>query len=291
MTGKDKENLFNAWEKVTGANRTPSEDGFTAGAIVVSEDVASDMTTDDAAFEQGGTETAEPETFHASGPAAADGLEELKEEEKDSQSAKKIEEDNINNSNIMSKSTFDKLYEDVMGDESFALTREDDLDMGDDLGGDDMMNGDDEMGGDVTVTLTSDQVDVLRDILGQLDGDGEGGEDDLGELGDESGMDDMGFEDGVQDPNVQREMQVHAEPKAVGNANHLASTGSGGNKVALSTSGAGNAKHGTIKEEPVPRDLGGHGDRSHKDAGNTGSGSNKVGNPGTPGVNQSLFGN
>ena len=38
----------------------------------------------------------------------------------------------------------------------------------------------------------------------------------------------------------------------------------------------GKAETGKVKEEPEPKVLGGPGDRSHKDAGNTSSGSNKV---------------
>ncbi|MBC8416831.1 hypothetical protein H8E06_00695 [bacterium] len=276
MTGKDKNNLFDAYSAI---NKKTQE--------VVNEDVASNLDTEDAAFDQAGGESSEPETFGDSGPNAVDDVEEIKEEENENNSEKNSK-DSINNSNIMSKSTFDKLYEDVMGDENLALSQEmelggdDDMFGGDDLGGDDL--GDE--GGDVTVTLTSDQVDVLRDILGQVDGDGDGedvGDEDLGELGDEDAMD---LED-----SVQAEMQVHAEPKAVGNANHLSSVSSGSNKASGNVRTThGNAKHGTVREDPVPSELGG-GDRSHKDAGNTGSGSNKPNNPGTPGVGNSLFGN
>ena len=283
MTGKDKDNLFDAYSSI---NKEEPE--------VVNEDVVSTLDTEDAAFDKAGSESSEPETFGDSGPNAVDDVEELKEEESEGNSEKN-KEDSINNSNIMSKSTFDKLYEDVMGDENLALSQEmelggDDMMGGDDLGGDDL--GDE--GGDVTVTLTSDQVDVLRDILGQVDGDGEDvGDEDLGDMGDE---DDMGLEDSVETPqaedDVQAEMQVHAEPKAVGNANHLSNVSAGSNKASGNVRTThGNAKHGTVKEDPVPSQLGGHGDRSHKDAGNTGSGSNKPNNPGTPGVGNSLFGN
>ena len=282
MTGKDQDNLNDAYTEMQQSKAAEKNEE------TVNEDVVPMKTGEDSLFTQAGAAASEPKTFGDSGPNAVDDLEEVKEEEddKNSQSSEKIEEDTINNSNIMSKSTFDKLYEDVMGDENLALTREDDLDLGDDLGGDDMMNGDDEMNGeDVTVTLTSDQVDVLRDIMSQVDGD-ENGEDDLGDMGGEGdGMmdDELGLD------SVQQEMQVNAEPKAVGNANHLASTASGGNKVGGSvTAKGGTAKHGSIKEEPVPRELGG-GDRQHKDANNQGAW--KVNNPGTPATGSSLFGN
>lgn len=64
------------------------------------------------------------------------------------------------------KSTFDKLFEEVMGSEDAN-----DLDA---LGVDTETMGDEgEGGGDMTVTLTPDQVECLRAILAQVDGGGE----------------------------------------------------------------------------------------------------------------------
>jgi hypothetical protein len=86
------------------------------------------------------------------------------------------------------KTIFDKLYESVMGeadDFELGIPGEDDgADMGlDDLGG--------EEGGDVTITLTSDQVDALKAIMSQLDGD-----DSEEEMGDDEGEgDDEGAEE------------------------------------------------------------------------------------------------
>lgn len=83
------------------------------------------------------------------------------------ESTKKITKTAINNS---MKSTFDKLFEEVMGDESQDLAA-----LGVDVGGADDAGGElDEFGGEeVTVTLTSDQVECLRAILAQLDGEDE----------------------------------------------------------------------------------------------------------------------
>ena len=91
----------------------------------------------------------------------------VEEDEKDPEKKKKTAKESINNSNkgtIMSedKTTFDKLYESVMGeDDDFELgiPGDDGLDVGDDAG---------EENGDVTITLTPDQCDVLKAIVDQL---------------------------------------------------------------------------------------------------------------------------
>ena len=116
-----------------------------------------------------------------------DDLQEPKEgEEKNTEKEKKVVEDSINNSNkgnIMSqdKSIFDKLYEQVMGEDDdfeLGLPGDDELGVGDELG--------DELGGeDVTVTLTPDQADAIRAVADQL-APVDDVEDELGdELGDE----------------------------------------------------------------------------------------------------------
>ena len=76
------------------------------------------------------------------------------------------------------KTTFDKLYESVMGeDEDFELGipgDDDGLDVGDEPG---------EEGGDVTVTLSSADVDCLKSILDQVHGDEDNGEEEPDEEG------------------------------------------------------------------------------------------------------------
>ena len=90
---------------------------------------------------------------------------------------KKVSE-GINNSQkakkVMTKSNFDKLFEQVIGDDDDAL------ELGIDLDGEVEGDGAAELdGGDVTVTLSQSQVEVLKDILSQVEGEGED------ELGDE----------------------------------------------------------------------------------------------------------
>lgn len=268
------------------AKRTKKDKKNIANLYV--EDVASNMDSKDSAFSSKGVQpTSDTGSVEATKrndvkePVEENGGEEnLYTTHKTTQNEEKSSEKSINNSSIMSenKSTFDKLYEDVMGDENLMLGGEDDLD----LGGDEL-GGDDELGGGSVHDLLNTAIDALQQLADQLPGDDMGG-DDMGELDAEL----------PEEEGVQAEMHVHADPQAVGDsgAHGLMKTGSGGNKVsgAVKKSG-GAANHGNIDEAPVPSVLGGHGDRSHPDAGNTGSGSNKVDNSGTPGVNKSLFGN
>ena len=89
------------------------------------------------------------------------------EDQEKEKKSKKTAKESINNSNkgtIMSedKSTFDKLYESVMGeDDDFELgiPGDDGLDIGDDAG---------DEGGEVTITLTPDQASALKAIVDQL---------------------------------------------------------------------------------------------------------------------------
>lgn len=170
-----------------------------------------------------------------SGPEAAEGFEKPDETEgghadnytqpvkKDKKEVKK-ESREINNSNMKdtnqqtTKSTFDRLFEDVMGGDL-------DMDLGDDLGGEDIgddIGGDDDLGGG-TVTLELDR-DVAEKLHGML-GDILGG-DDLGDVDDIEDIDDEG--DDME--NIEA-VDMEAAPDSVG---HL--TGKN-NKAALSTDG------------------------------------------------------
>ena len=131
------------------------------------------------------------------GDVKKDLQEPVESEEKDDEKNKKVGAESINNSNkgnIMSedKSIFDKLYEQVMGeDDDFELGLPGDdagLDIGDELG--------DEGGEDVTVTLTPDQADAIRAVADQLAPPGDD-EEELG-LGDDEPVDDESFE-GVEE--------------------------------------------------------------------------------------------
>ena len=115
--------------------------------------------------------------------------------EKKKKKAVKKESAEINNSTMKektNKTTFDRLFEDVMGDEGFQSFQEDDLPM-DDMGGEEM-EGEDDLGGDkVTLELDREVAEALHGLLGEVLGGGEdeldfGGEDDVEDLPDEDGM-------------------------------------------------------------------------------------------------------
>jgi hypothetical protein len=187
-------------------------------------------------------------------------------------SGKKVQRE-INNFETMSedntKNIFDKLYSTIMeGDDPFE-----------DLGGMDAEMDDEgtlepegELGSDeVTLSLPRDLAESLLDTLkGQLEDSVEdefGGEDDVEGLG----LDDEFVEDAVVSK---------PEPSPVGDAGP-AMGGNKNNKPAASgySADGGSAETGNIKEDPEPKPLGGHGDRSHPDAGKVSSGSNRVKNP------------
>jgi hypothetical protein len=113
----------------------------------------------------------------------------------------KTKKKDINNlkENSMIKSKFDQLYSKLLRESNeeereLGITTDtstsdyemDDTDEYDDMG-DEM--GDDEMG-DVTITLSPTQVDTLREILNQVDGDSEGEEDEDGGMGEDGYLDD-----------------------------------------------------------------------------------------------------
>lgn len=113
------------------------------------------------------------------------------ESAKESTNTVKMESESINNG-MNEKNIFDKLYSTIMeGDDDFDMS---DLDAGLE-GGEDELAGD-EGGEEVTITLTPDQVDVLKDVLGQLDGGAAG--DDIEDL-DDGGDDMLGGEGGLED--------------------------------------------------------------------------------------------
>jgi hypothetical protein len=102
------------------------------------------------------------------------------------------------------KSTFDKLFEEVMNSEN-------DMDLqalGVDAETDDL-GGEGEMGGEITVTLSPEHVDALRAILAQIDGGDMEGE---VELGDETTPDDdMGSEEDAEEKHKKKEKEEDAE--------------------------------------------------------------------------------
>jgi len=204
----------------------------------LNENVAVDAKADNGAF----SKDAGHKMIKDSGPEAAEGVEDVENDTKkdkkgksayneenlshpvkSSKKAVKNEASKINNSTMKEKSnqtSFDKLFEDVMGGDL-------DLDLGNDMdmGGDDMdMNGDEDMGegGDVAGRLES-LIGELQGILDEL----RGGEDE--DMGDIEDIEDTEGEDDLEMPESHVELQ--AAPDSVG---HL--TGKN-NKAALSTDG------------------------------------------------------
>lgn len=175
------------------------------------------------------------------GPEAADGFEpaqnddKLKSEkeredtaisgEKLSQNVEKESVEQINNSTMKektNKSTFDRLFEDVMGEEF------EDLDA---LGGDEMGDlGDDDLGGD---DLGGDMVEIPRDLaqqlhdhlMGVLD-DGEEGEGDIEDLEDAEGLDDELGESHVELQNAPDGTQLTNQNNKVSGSGHTPAGGS-----------------------------------------------------------------
>jgi len=239
----------------------------------LNENTAVDAKADNGAFAQDKGH----EMSKDSGPEAADGVEDVNNDTKkkkkgesayneeklshpvkNTEKAVKNEASKINNSTMKEKSnqtSFDKLFEDVMGGDL-------DLDLGNDmdLGGDDLgLDGDEEMGegGDVAGRLES-LIGELQGILDELRGD-EGGEE-----GDIEDIEDTEGEDDLEMPESHVELQ--AAPDSVG-----ALTGKN-NKAALSTDG------GSASSDAGGQEDGGK-PKAAKDAVShmTGKG-NKVGN-------------
>lgn len=200
------------------------------------------------------------------GPEAADNFEEagidsktMSDDDKEenaykvnSQNYEKKEEkplkERVNNS-IMEPTDFDKLFNTVMeGGEFEDFGAEDDQDSDDELGG----YGDEgDEGGDVTIKLSSAQVDALREILSQVDGEGEGDddedlidddEDDEGDEGDEGDEEDMPFPEGTEyhdarpQPDTTGKVTSKGHMKVQGRASQVDSgstTGAEGRQEAL----------------------------------------------------------
>ena len=253
--------------------------------------------TEDSAFKPAGTDVSEPKDFAKTGPnSPGAGTDDTLDVNKDdgnhyntgnlSQNEEKNDTEAINNSKVMSEkqNTFDKLYEDIMGDDAMMMTQDDEMGVDEPGIGDEGDLGAEEGLGDPQ-ELLSTAIDALQQLADVLGG---GGEEDL--PGEDVPSDDMGadVDSMVPEEGVQQEMQAHADLKNLadkGADNPKSSNAAAGNLKKV----GGTANTGTIKDAPVPANLGGHGDRSHPDAGNVSSGSNKVNNPGTPGVGGGLY--
>ena len=115
------------------------------------------------------------------GPDRADGVETPSHENVQVQAAKefpntvKMKQRKINTS-MNEKNIFDKLYSTIMeNDEDFDMGQ---LDAG--LGDEEGLGGEDEVADKVTITLTPEQADMLKDVLSQLEGEDMG--DDIEDL-------------------------------------------------------------------------------------------------------------
>lgn len=155
-------------------------------------------------------------------PDKAEGFEKPTEENTDTEPTKvqsntvKMESSKINIS-MNEKNIFDKLYSTIMeNDEDFDM---DQLDAG--LEGEDEIGGEDEGAGEVTVKLTPDQVECLKDMLGQIEGgmgddieDLDGGEehDALGDIEDSSNP----FPEAVEADHTSEGSQPGQDPTQLG---------------------------------------------------------------------------
>lgn len=100
-------------------------------------------------------------------------------DEKNSENLQENDQEEINNFTMSDKSTFDKLFEDVMGEADFELPADADMDM--DLG------GEEEAGGDDVKAKLAEVIEALQELHDSLDGDageGEGEGDDIEDLED-----------------------------------------------------------------------------------------------------------
>lgn len=189
-----------------------------------------------------------------------------------SQGVKKINERNINTD--MSKSIFDKLFEDVMADDDAAALGATDADLGD-VGGDLDMGAEEDLGGeDVTITLPRDVAQQFYDALGAMlaggeEGLGDEGEGLEGDLGDEAGEGEEGGEMGEEDNEEKDDvMGEEIEAEELGHplvnqkkGTDLSKVSSGSNKVASEvTKLAKSSKGGDGK---VTDKVGNDGDEGH----------------------------
>lgn len=138
--------------------------------------------------------------------------------------------DNIN-SNMSDKNIFDKLYSTIMeADDELG----DSLDIGFGDEGDEGMEDGIE-GGDVTITLTQDQVGALKEILSQIEGEGEDEIEDLdGGEGDDGGFENENpFPEAVEAQHTSDGSQPGHDPSGLTGSNnkvpgHASKTTTGG---------------------------------------------------------------
>lgn len=174
-----------------------------------------------------------------------------------SQGAKKINEKNINKD--MSKSIFDKLYEDVMADDDAIALGATDAALDADMGGEADLGEDT---GDVTITIPRDVAEHLHAILADILGGAEtemGEEGEAGEMGEEEGGEEdeqgnvMGEEIEAEDLGHPLVNQKKGDPTPVkGKSNVVDSTASKLAKVGKGGDGKVTDKVGNDGDEGHP---------------------------------------
>lgn len=192
---------------------------------------------------------------------------------------KKLEKSYMEDINNSMKSTFDKLFEEVMGNEDAEL---DALGIETDEGADDAAEGSDE----VTITLDRDMAEKLCDLLkaacGEDDGEAEAEDGEYEEYEEAEEDDDEDAEE-VEEA-VEAEDHGHALVNLKDSG--LSKVGAGSNKVKSTVKASGGKADGKVKKQDD-----GEGTAVSGDGGltSTGSGSNKVKTSKTSKVGASLF--
>lgn len=110
------------------------------------------------------------------GKKAADYVTDSVEPQKNGENLQENDQEEINNFTMSDKSTFDKLFEDVMGEADFELPADADMDM--DLG------GEEEAGGDDMKAKLAEVIEALQELHDSLDGEDAGEGDDIEDLED-----------------------------------------------------------------------------------------------------------
>lgn len=173
------------------------------------------------------------------------------DEEKSSESAQNnenTEKTNISNinTNMSDKNIFDKLYSTIMeADDELG----DALDV--DFGGEEELDDLGDVGGEVTITLTQDQVDVLKDVLGQLEGDEAGDDAELEDLDGGGDLEDENpFPEGVEAETTNDGMTPGQDPSGLtGNNNKV------GGEAGKTKSGGASAASSGQEDGGKPKNL------------------------------------
>jgi len=241
------------------------------------------------AFPKAGEEVKEPVTFKDSGPNSVKGLKKNKKAKKNKKNSRKMAVENINSS---MQSKFDKLFENVMGDETdmdlgpgVGPESDLDVDMDTDLDTDtDFGGGEDD---EVTITMDRETAQKLCDLLhGVLGSEEEAGEDEDSDLEDLEIDTEDGEEEGPSFGEDEDEEEEEDEAMGEGIESEKLADSAGHKLTKAGTVGSIKAGKGKasaeVTDEVSSSTLGDKGSALTK------AGNNKVGNLKQGG---SLFGN